>query len=160
MNTLVLHPTDMSQWHALLSEAELHSQVVLSENTESYLVFLLMRFAKENRLMESVIALDFLASEQDLPSQQRLDKLQEIGDKSLLFCGLFPGIAARRRVSLTYFSDLGQHAYLSVSREFSNPHAILFAELSEHFLSLQQVLQALGHWTKPDEKSLMYSKFS
>lgn len=145
MNTLVLYPTDISQWQALLSEAQLQSQVVLSENTESYLVFLLMRFAKENQLIESIIALDFLKSEEDLPSQYRLDKLQEIGDKSLLFCGLFPGMAKKRRVSLNYYADVGQHAYLSVSREVSHPNAPLFAELSERFLNLQHVLQAVGH---------------
>ncbi|MCX7115695.1 MAG: hypothetical protein NTW08_07305 [Gammaproteobacteria bacterium] len=144
MTPLILHPTDLCQWHALLGEAQMTSHVVLSENTESYLVFLLMRFAKEHALSESILALDFLESEQGTPTQQRIDKLQEIGDKSLLFCGLFPGMANKRHVSLSYFSEMGQHAYFSVSRDFSHPHALLFAELSERFLSLQQVLQRLA----------------
>ena len=145
MNTLILHPTDMSQWHALLREAEACSRMILSEDTESYLVFLLMRFSKQQQLVESVIGLDFLEALQDIPAQQQMDRLQEVGDKSLLFCGLFPGMANKRRVSLNYFSNLGQNAYLTVSRYVEHPHALLFAELSDQFLCLQQVLQALQH---------------
>ena len=44
MRDLVLHPTDICQWHAIIGEAQGHSQVLLAEDTESYLVFLLMRF--------------------------------------------------------------------------------------------------------------------
>ena len=39
MNTLILHPTDMSQWHALVYEAQANTQIILPENSESYLVF-------------------------------------------------------------------------------------------------------------------------
>lgn len=145
MHSLVLHPTDMSQWHAILSEAQANSQIILSENAECYLVFLLMRFAKDHKLVESVLALDFLKTEQQPSHHIRLDLLQAVGDKSLLFCGLFPGMAEKRRVSLNYFSDMGQQAYFSVSQSLSNPDAPLFAELSEGFLMLQQVLQSLAN---------------
>ncbi len=94
MKKLILHPTDISQWHALVLEAQATTRLVLNENTESYLVFLLMRFSQGPKLIESVIALDFLESmHRSRPLQMQL--MRDVGDKSLLFCGLFPGIAKK-----------------------------------------------------------------
>jgi hypothetical protein len=142
MKSLILHPTDMSQWHAIVGEAQAHTQIMLAEDTESYLVFLLMRFSKYQQLMESIIALDFLGSLEAV-GQNQVERLQEVGDKSLMFCGLFPGIANKRRVNIEYFSDVGQTAYLTAAAHHEHPHALLFGRLSEQFLILQQVLQAL-----------------
>jgi len=143
MGRLILHPTDMSQWHALVNEAQASSQVILPENTESYLVFLLMRFAQTPELVESVLALDFLQSMQAVGSRQ-VELLREVGDKSLLLSGLFPGIAEKRHLKLTYFVDMGQSAYLSVSELEASTDRNLYLSLSEEFKSLQGVLNALG----------------
>jgi hypothetical protein len=142
MNKLILHPTDTSQWHALVNEAQAATRLVLNENTESYLVFLLMRFSQTSKLMESIIALDFLQSMQ-ATGQRQVDLLRDVGDKSLLFCGLFPGIAERRQLSLSYFSDMGQAAYLTVGELQEKPLGDLFFQLSAQFLTLQQILQAM-----------------
>lgn len=142
MNSLILHPTDMSQWHALVNEAQAATQLVLNEQTESYLVFLLMRYTQTPKLLDSILAIDLLESLQKKGIQQR-DRLQEVGDKSLLFCGLFPGIAQKRHVKLTYFSAMGQAAYLTISERYPNHMAALYEQLSEQFIQLQQVLQAM-----------------
>lgn len=142
MKQLILHPTDISQWHALVNEAQASTRLVLNENTESYLVFLLMRFSQGTKLIESVVALDFLES-MHKPRQLQLELLRDVGDKSLLFCGLFPGMAKRRHVSLSYFSDLGQAAYLTVGEMEENKTADLYFELSAQFVTLQQILQAM-----------------
>jgi hypothetical protein len=142
MNQLILHPTDMSQWYALVNEAQVATSHLLNENTESYLVFLLMRFSQGPKLIESVVALDFLES-MNKPRKLRADVLRDVGDKSLLFCGLFPGLAERRRVSLSYFSDMGQAAYLTVSELQDDQTADLYLQLSVEFLTLQHVLQAM-----------------
>lgn len=142
MKQLILHPTDMSQWHALVNEAQAATQLVLPENTESYLVFLLMRFIQGPKLMESVIAMDFLnAMRKSRPLQ--LELLRDVGDKSLLFCGLFPGIAEKRHVKLSYFSDMGQAAYLSVGDMEEQKSAGLYYQLSKQFIQLQHILQAM-----------------
>lgn len=60
MKRLILHPTDISQWHALVNEAQAATRLILNEATESYLVFLLMRFTQNPKLIESIVALDFL----------------------------------------------------------------------------------------------------
>ena len=142
MKQLILHPTDMCQWHALVNEAQAATQLILNESTESYLVFLLMRFSQGPKLIESIVALDFLESmHRHRPLQMQL--MRDVGDKSLLFCGLFPGMAKKRHVSLNYFSELGQAAYLTVSELEEKPTADLYVQLSEQFATLQQILQAM-----------------
>ncbi|KTD07522.1 hypothetical protein [Legionella jamestowniensis] len=141
MKQLILHPTEISQWHALVNEAQALTHLVLNENTESYLVFLLMRFSQGPRLIESVVALDFLESMNN--PRRQVELLKDVGDKSLLFCGLFPGIAKKRHVSLEYFADIGQAAYLTVGELQENQTADLYFQLSEQFLSLQQILRAM-----------------
>ena len=143
MRQLILHPTETSQWHALVLEAQASTRLILNENTESYLVFLLMRFCHARGLLDSVLALDFLHA-MNTSKQHKIQSLQELGDKSLLFSGLFPGMAVKRQVSLTYFIELGQAAYLSVGELYDEPQlAGLYYELSQKFLTLQQILQAM-----------------
>lgn len=143
MKNIILHPTDTSQWHALVYEAQASTQLVLSENTESYLVFLLMRFAQTTQLLESIVALDFLESWHST-GRRRIEQLQDVGDKSLLLCGLFPGMAVKRHVGVDYFSGLGKAAYLTVS-EMQESHLSeeLYFQLSEQFIMLQNILQAM-----------------
>jgi len=142
MSQLILHPTDMSQWHALVNEAQASTRLILHENMESYLVFLLMRFSQSPELAESVLAIDFLNAMQTAGTRQ-IDALRAVGDKSLLLCGLFPGVAEKRHVNLSYFTDLGQAAYLTVS-ELQATEAALYHELSAQFTTLQNILNALN----------------
>lgn len=161
MKKLILHPTEISQWHALVNEAQAASSQVLDENTESYLVFLLMRFTQGPKLIESVLALDFLESMQALP-QRRIELLRDVGDKSLLFCGLFPGMAEKRHLKLSYFIDMGQTAYLTVGEMEETPSADLYFQLSAKFPCLQQVLQAMRgeYWHRNDIQSIGYNTSS
>ena len=142
MKSLVLHPTEVCQWHALVNEAQGAAKIVLNQPTESYLVFLLMRFVNAPQLLDSVIALRFLRANEK-KGQQQIGALKEVGDQSLLFCGLFPGIAERRHVSLTYFVKLGQAAYFKLSQLEDDSTMPLYSELSTQFLSLQQILQTM-----------------
>jgi len=142
MKNLILHPTDISQWYALVTEAEVASQLNLTENTESYLVFLLQRFSQAPQLTDSVVALDFLNAMQ-APSRQKIEELIVVGDKSLLVSGLFPGLAERRHVSLDYYSDMGQAAYLTASELQEHASAELYLQLSQDFAHLQKILQAI-----------------
>lgn len=152
MKKLILHPTDTSQWYALVNEAQASTRLVLNENTESYLVFLLMRFSQTTQLIESVMALDFLES-MHVAGRRQVELLREVGDKSLLFCGLFPGMAVKRNVRLDYFSDMGQAAYLTVSELQDSESANLYLQLSTQFMTMQQILQAMRGNGAPLEDS-------
>jgi len=158
MKKLILHPTDTSQWYALVNEAQAATRLILNELTESYLVFLLMRFSQTTQLMESVIALDFLESMR-APGKRQVNLMRDVGDKSLLFCGLFPGMAEKRHVRLDYFTEMGQAAYLIVSEMQEPESATLYHQLSEQFVSLQHVLNAMrGHGLSssgPDDSGIV-----
>ena len=60
MAQLILEPTSTAQWHALVSEAEAVAERQLDETLESYLVFLLMRFASRPDLASRALAIDYL----------------------------------------------------------------------------------------------------
>ena len=142
MKELILHPTDLSQWYTIVNEAQASTNLVLDEGVESYLVFLLMRFSQNTHLMESIVALDFLDSMHS-SSKKQVALMREVGDKSLLFCGLFPGIANKRHVQLDYFSGMGQAAYLTVSELEEPSSSDLYIRLSTQFTSLQHILESM-----------------
>ena len=142
MEKLILHPTDTCQWHALVYEAEVATNLILTEATESYLVFLLMRFSQRPHLLESVVALDYLESMQ-MVGAKKAECLQAVGDKSLLFCGLFPGMAKKRHVSIHYFSDIGKSAYRTLDALNDKKDNDLYFQLSAQFSSLEGVLQGM-----------------
>lgn len=140
MNTLILHPTEISQWQALVNEAQVNTRLILNENMESYLVFLLLRFSKGSQLFESIIGLDFLKA-MKLNTSSRIARFRELGDKSLLFSGLFPELARKRNVSLDYFSEMGQQAYYAAGESPENELSDLFIQLGHQFNNLKKILQ-------------------
>lgn len=154
MEPLIIHPTDTCQWQALLYEAQSTTNIFLKENTESYLVFLLMRFGQGAYLLESIVALDVLKATHQ-PRKQKLHLLQEVGDKSLLYCGLFPGMAKKRQVNLDYYTSMGQSAYLTVSEHHDQEQGALFYQLGKKFHELSIVLNAMRgenhHFNAQDE---------
>lgn len=142
MEKLVLYPTEMSQWHALVNEAQVARALQLNEDVESYLVFLLMRYCSQPKLSSSLLAMDFFDSCHAV-GQVRQDLLRDVGDKSLLFSGLFPGLAQKRHVNISYFIEMGQGAYGMLSTCCEHSIAQLFASLCEGFISLMAVLHAM-----------------
>lgn len=144
MNDIIVQPSALAQWYALINEAEVQSSCRMTEDVESYLVYLLMRFSQQVNWAEEVVGLDFLKALQ-LHGKRRADLLKEVGDKSLLFCGLFPGVAKKRHVSLHYFVDVGQGAYWQVANLETTQTSLLFHALCREFESLRKVLDATRH---------------
>ena len=142
MAKLVIQPTSTAQWHALVSEAENAASCVLSEDLESYLVFLLMRFASNPHMLARVIALDYL-NHTSTEGRTRHEKLRDVGDQCLLFSGLFPKQAERRMVKVSYFVDLGRSAYQQLSDTVTSKNNEIFASLSRDFVSLMDILQTM-----------------
>ena len=139
---IIVHPTPLAEWHALVNEAKKAASITLPEEIESYLVFLLMRFANSPEIVHSLLATDFLQSLGAI-RRERLERLREVGDKCLLFAGLFPGRARRRRVRISYFVKLGQTAYSSLSEKRDLQIADLYANLCEQFVLLMDTLQTM-----------------
>ncbi len=144
---LTLEPTSLAQWYALVEEARISSAIPLSDDLESYLVFLLMRFIKDPNMAKSILALDYL---QNIKSSKRENNeaLQIVGDKCLLYTGLFPGSITKRRVKISYYVELGQSSYHSLSSHHKNQLAPLFSNLCHHFVELMDVLHSLRELDK------------
>lgn len=143
MTRMIVEPTEAAGWHRAVTEAAEQAACPLDPDRESYLVFLLMRYLRRRDIARVVLALAYLRSHQIGAGRARRDALQEVGDLCLLFTGLFPEQAARRRVRLSYFVDMGRSAYNGVADSLSPRAGALYAELAESFVSLADVLGAL-----------------
>jgi len=142
MSEFIVEPTQQAFWHRLICDAESRSHCVLDEQGESYLVFLLMRYLKRPDIVRSVLALQFLRAAEASGRQREID-MQDLGDQCLLYAGLFPGQASKRRVRLSYFVDLGQAAYTAVADGAASGASSLYRSLAETFVSLTSVLRAV-----------------
>ncbi|MDD2815284.1 MAG: hypothetical protein PHP00_06035 [Thiotrichaceae bacterium] len=142
MESLVIQPSATAQWHALVGEAEQACATRLGEELESYLVFLLMRYTDSPEIANSVLALDYLHS-MEAVGHLRETQLREVGDKCLLYSGLFPARAERRRVNSSYYVKLGMGAYSALATALAQLKAKLFEDLSQQFVKLMDVLQTM-----------------
>lgn len=141
MASLVLQPTDTAQWHALVAEAQQACHQQLDEELESYLVFLLMRFTGRQDMAAKLMALEFLKAQRDNIRQP--DMLRDVGDQCLLFSGLFPQIAEKRMVRISYFVRIGRSAYDQLGALVDRNSDRLYAGLAEAFVGIMDVLQAM-----------------
>jgi len=155
MNKLLTQPTSLSQWYGLVTEAHAAAPVQLDEASESYLVYLLMRFTDKPQEIQSVLALDFLQSAH-LLGQERDNQLRDVGDKCLLLSGMFPGRADRRCLRISYFVDLGRTAYeaMSSAKQFAIEDDDRFEQLAIAFVPMMDVLHTLRSFSPDDEFQL------
>ena len=117
--SLLHDATPLALWHHVVQEAEVACSITLKQDIEAYLVFLLMKYTTQPEVLKQIIALEVLES-MTLKHQQRAMVLQEVGDKCLLFSGLFPGLAQKRLTKLSYFVRVGQAAYGHISEKKKN----------------------------------------
>ncbi len=144
----ILDTSEVSQWHALVHEAEQDYGCQLDEAMQSYLVFTLMRFAKDQQLNSKALAIDYLKSHH-LPKNIRNEQLRNIGDQCLLVSGLYPRSAEKRQVGVTYYIDLGRSAYHHISTVTQQGIAELYLQLAESFILLMDLLQTIRQYSAP-----------
>jgi len=144
----ILDSSELSQWHTLVHEAEQDYGCQLDEAMQSYLVFTLMRFAKNQQLNAKALALDYL-NLHHLPHRIRSEQLRDIGDQCLLVSGLYPQSAEKRQVSVTYYVDLGRSAYQHIGAVTQQGIAELYQQLAESFVLLMDLLQTIRQYSAP-----------
>jgi len=142
MKRLILDSTPQAQWLSLVRDAQASCAHRLDEMLESYLVFLLMRFSRQPHCMARVMAEDYLNSFACCRGE-RIGRLRDVGDHCLFYSGLFPHQAERRLVSIGYYVNLGRSAYLHLSGLLGQGRAMLYGHLSEAFVVLMDILQAM-----------------
>jgi hypothetical protein len=145
---LILEQTEVAQWHSLIKEAEEQCHCSLDEAMESYLVFTLMRFMKDQDLATQTMALAYLRAH-GLPKSMRIDQLRDIGDQCLLVSGLYPQRAEKRLVRVSYYVNLGRSAYHHISDNVQKSAAELYRQLAEAFVTLMDLLQTIREFSSP-----------
>lgn len=134
--------TPVEVWQALVQDAYEQTGRRLDESSESYLVFVLLRYQTDGLLLARTQGMDWLLA-MDLAGTARADALRDVGDRCLLVAGLFPGLAERRRVSVDYFIDIGRSAYLGVADVTRQAYAALYAQLARSYGELVHTLNAI-----------------
>jgi hypothetical protein len=126
-------------WQELIREAADNGAAPLDSDTESYLVFLLMRHLRDARIADHVFALDYLQALGDSRTL-REQRLRDVGDRCLLIAGLYPQQAQRRLVGLDYFLALGSQAYADLAAVARTAWAQFYESLAQRFARLVRVL--------------------
>ena len=147
-HNLILEHTEVAQWHSLIKEAEEECSCYLDESMESYLVFTLMRFMKDQDLATQAIALEYLRAH-GLPRSMRIEQLRNIGDQCLLVSGLYPQRAEKRLVRVSYYVNMGRSAYHHISDNMQQSAADLYRQLAEAFVTLMDLLQTIREFSSP-----------
>ncbi len=144
MATLITQPTTTALWQGLVKEAQADNHLFVNEELESYLVFLLTRFTSKPEIANSILAFDYLHG-MEMVGRQQMNELRDVGDKCLLFAGLFAPRAAAKNVRISYFVDLGQGAYLTLASLSRHKIAELYTSVGESFVPLMDILQSVNH---------------
>lgn len=135
---LLLNSTPVALWYDMIHDAEASCSINLKEELESYLVFLMIRYTNRPEIANQIIASEFLNSF-DLTIKKREIALRDVGDTCLVFSGLFPKLAEKRLVKISYFVHMGESAYIAISQASND----LYSKLANQFVSLMDVLQSL-----------------
>ena len=137
-------------WQDLVREGEQRCGAQLDENSESWLVFTLMRHLGSTALAEPAMALVYLDALHTAGGARRSQALQDVGERCLLIAGLYPELAQRRRVSQRYYIELGQGAFRQLADEARRAMAELYEGIARQFARLVRVLVELralsGEW--------------
>jgi len=137
MNNFVLEPTATAQLQKLVQEgASLYGHDI-DENSEHYLVSTLERTLGDQNLLNYIIASKYLESMQDV---KNTTDLRNVGDRCLIFAGLFPGLAIKKLVRISYFVHMGKSAYQELGNRISEK---LYAHLAREFVPLMDTLQGM-----------------
>lgn len=142
MVDIVTGSTSTELWHELVCEGERRAGTPLDETSESYLVFTLMRHDRDAPLAHRIMAIELLSALErggTLGGQE----LRDVGDRCLLIAGLYPELANRRSVPLSYFTDLGRTAYDRLAQQTGRAVAELYQTLVRVFTRLVRVLVEL-----------------
>lgn len=135
---LLIDTSPLSLWSKVVKHAEDQCFISLDTELEFYLTSLLIRYANKPEVVKEILAVRFLEALKS-GENERQASLQNVGDKCLLFTGLFPRIADKRHVKISYFVEIGRTAYASLSNGSND----LFKSLAIEFVLLMDVLQAI-----------------
>ncbi|MGQ0656953.1 MAG: hypothetical protein ACT4NU_02485 [Chromatiales bacterium] len=132
----MLHTRDTAHWRALVTAAAASVECCLDEDLESYLVMVLLRYARTACPFEFRSQVELAQSADPADAEVPL----EVADRCLVIAGLLADEAAVLGMPVRHFVETGRRAYQEVARRTRNP---LFQRLSDHFVAIMDVLQVM-----------------
>lgn len=140
-------PTHIEGWVSLVQEGEKRSKIPLSEEEESYTVFMLMRNVTNTQLFEDPVAIILLHG-LTYSAGEHAQALHsgKAGDVALIIAGLYPDYRARGSVSDTYFTDMSKIAYtyaahtLARMKKYSDSYT--YATIAQAVPKIKRVLSS------------------
>jgi hypothetical protein len=139
--------------------AMIKQDVEVSDVTEYYLVNLLDEFQhagwlfrrQGSGLIERPLAILLLEAMSKEP-QAKIQCLKQVGDTSLIVLGFFADNVRRRIMAPSYYSSMGESAYLSLAGLMKDHQtfAPLYGELADKFDHFVDVLACVAPWNRPD----------
>ncbi len=115
---LTLATTVDEFFHEVVSEALSARQLAASEPAGWYLVNLLGELTT-SRLTDEPLALKLAAANDGSGGGERVKKLKEVGDTSLVLAGFFAESLGRGLVDVDYYVSLGKNAYAQLARQLA-----------------------------------------
>ena len=136
----------------------------LSLPVKNYLVDLLYLYLSSDQFFErkegqtksyECTLVDLYKKSQNSNSQEKIYFFKKMGDLSLFFSGFFRSAVKRKLVHISYYEQMGQSAYSTLSTFYgSKPN--VFYELSKNFKNLSQILFSIQKKSeKQDSKYLL-----
>lgn len=138
---VLVNSTPVALWQDIVHEAETACATSLSHELEAYVVFLLMRYMDKPEISKRIVALHLL---EGLHAKERDVALLGVGDTCLLFSGLFPGMAEKRLVKISYFVNMGRSAYDAVSKTSND----IYSLLAQQFVVIMDILQSIRDFAR------------
>jgi len=135
-------------FHGRVTDARDALSLQVADETEFYLVHLLVRFLRTRRLVEhdgervddSPLAIRLL---QGGGSADRIGSLKHLADTTLYVLGCFSESLRRSTVDLRYYAGVGESAYGSLAvlqEQRASGGGAVFAELSDRFTDCVELL--------------------
>lgn len=139
MGTLVLQPTELAQWYALVAEAECVAKLELDQDIERYLVLMLIHYCTSTDIVGCRMSIDYLNALHS-PRRFQLEALQRVADICLIYNGFYGEYLKKLGDNCHYYTNLGTHCYHMIFERFG---AELYEKIADHYLDACHILQSV-----------------
>jgi hypothetical protein len=131
----------------LVEGALAHQHVRVGDLTAWYVVHLLVAFLRHSDEHDIEPLALKLATALESGGSKRRAALKQIGDVSLFVSGFFSDSLRRKLVDVDYYVSVGGYAYDALSRYENDTRSPVFAELSDKFVTVVDVLSEVSERT-------------
>lgn len=111
---MILHNTENAYWYELVFQAQSQALISLDDDVLTYTALMLNRSVKETDIADTIIALEYLKALQKRTSS-KIQQLKQVAEYSLILAALFPLITKKRNVSVEYYAQMSQNAYVDLA---------------------------------------------